>query len=241
MSDLAPCKHCGGSSVSVVQVWWESGNAPRIYAARCDRCGARGPLSVAVGTMDDEQVMAKAADEWNGAIATDEGAIADAKENTSESPATELEPGQLTAQNGPASSEPAASAQAPEPPAVEGGEGTHQRITEHQAQLAERLQAFLDARELSASSAAKMYGKLIGASDPTLYKILNGKYRVSDLALDSVTSALDKLEKKTIQPPEPEPESSSASVEKLPNKFAPITGLNPLPKLAPPPRCSKVM
>lgn len=114
-----------------------------------------------------------------------------------------------------------------------------ERIEAKPNEVAGKLRKFLEKRELTAEQAAKMYKGLLGASRPSLYNILAGK-KVSGSMLENVSAALDKLEKKIAPKAEPDPPTNSPLVEKLPNKFAPITGRNPIPSLTPPPRCSRV-
>jgi len=135
------------------------------------------------------------------------------------------------------------------PPGDGGGLGTTQKA------LADRLRAFFDTRDLTINQGVQMYDGILGASHYTLIKVVRMK-PVLHKTLNAVSAALDRLENNTV-PKEASVEDMKAAdpagevgpglsgfdesrIEKLANKFAPITRLTPLPRMDPPPRCGKV-
>jgi Lar family restriction alleviation protein len=112
--------------------------------------------------------------------------------------------------------------------------------------VVKRLRAWLSAHETTIEKAVKHDHIDLGVSAASLYHVLNGK-KVREASLDAILAALDRLELASIEDNRssarrngPEiPLYDDAVVERLPNQFAPITGLKPIAPLAPPRRCAR--
>lgn len=110
------------------------------------------------------------------------------------------------------------------------------KISARQLDVGDRIAAYLGRSGTTAQAAADK-GVDFGVHVSTIYNILKGQ-RVIDQTLDKVTAALDLLE---VGPPHQIPVTHPGiAVQQLPDKFAPITGINPIPDLKPPARCFRV-
>lgn len=102
------------------------------------------------------------------------------------------------------------------------------KVSARQMDVGDRIAAYLGQHGLTAQAAADK-GVDFGVHVATIYNILKGQ-RVIDQTLDKVTAALDALETLYME----------SVVLRLPNNLTPIIGLNPIPDLKPPQRCSRV-
>lgn len=91
-----------------------------------------------------------------------------------------------------------------------------------------RLRDWLDQNKTSIDTAVVHDGVDLGTSHSTLYKLMNGFATAK--TLEKVSAALDKLEAEN---------RAAAPVEKLPNKYAPIIGLNRTETPTAPARCAR--
>jgi len=106
-------------------------------------------------------------------------------------------------------------------------------ITAKQLDVGERLASGLGLLGMTAQAAADK-GIDLGVHVATIYTVLKGK-RVSNATLDKISAALDKLEGKGLAKV-----SADTPIERIPNKFAPITGTNRTAPPTAPPRCGSV-
>lgn len=107
--------------------------------------------------------------------------------------------------------------------------------TKHNA-VAARLQAWLTANGTTIEKAVKRDHIDLGCSAVTLYALLK-RQKVRDASLDAVNTVLDMLSEDPVGASTPL--YGAAVVERLPNQFAPITGLKPITSPAPPRRCAR--
>jgi len=235
---LDPCPFCSCQDVGIDDI------DQHTFAVFCRACGAQGPTRTAGPAQLDKYVQAQAADDWNRrSDAVQVAAV--------EGPKIDLSPTRPSA-NGISLSHPTGDRTAKSPgggsdkatkpkktgkerqlegrkkfnPHSEGfkpAKGTKETSALQQV-VETRLRDWLSAEGLSVNSAVERYGKALGASNFTLYTLLQGK-QLSQASLDKINAALDKLETK-----------ARPAIEVLPNKLAAVTGITPLPKLAPPPR-----
>jgi len=239
---LNPCRYCKASHAMPDE--FEDGG--RTIGIVCLVCGARGPLRPLLHSDAAEAVAEMAAADWNRAnsarfdftdlewIESADKAAAETSAELRKTPSTEpaahsLPPTTHRVKNN--------NGQAPDvggkpaKPKKKGTRGDVRGTETQQLTVAARLKVWFKAHETNPDKAVKRERINLGASAATLYHILSGKHHMSQVTLDSITAALDAIEAKSARAPLP-------PAEIIPNKFAPITGVNPLPKLTAPPRCA---
>lgn len=221
--EIKPCPFCGGRAVFHRE--------DQTVLIGCTDCGAQGNRYHVAAYQDQAKVEHRAISVWN-----------------TRTPPAERNPRTPSDSTGANKSGPVSG---PNGPGIHFSNG---RDLTHQEAVRVRLQSWLEAGPTTIETAIRRDKIDLGASTATLYNLINGQPLWSK-TVAKIERALDQLERQPVRKaaedpppaelpqgkpaPDPVPVAPPVVVEKLGNKFRQDTGLHPLPKLKPPPRCAR--